>query len=142
MAFDWREYLTLARELQANPPSGISTECAYRCAISKAYFGAFCHARNYARDYLGFQPHDDPDDHGRLRAHLKRSRRAATATRLDNLRVYRNRCDYDDDLGIDGVALVAMLASALADAQYVFDSLPIPIPSAPPPPSSPAPPGS
>lgn len=130
MAFDWREYLALAGWLQNNTPPGVSPECARRCAVGRAYYAAFCYARNYARDYLGFQPRNDADDHGRLRAHLKQKRRYRTGQSLDRLRDWRNRCDYVDDLGHDLAALDAMLTAALEEADYVFRSL------APPPPAS------
>jgi hypothetical protein len=123
MAFDWHDYLTLAKWLRDNTPPGVSGEAAHRVAVSRAYYAAFCYARNYARDYLGFQPRNDADDHGRLRAHLRRRRRQATSESLDRLREWRNNCDYLDDLPVD---LATMLMSALQDADYVFASLPPP----------------
>jgi hypothetical protein len=122
MAINWREYLELARWLQTNTPPGMSDECARRCAVSRAYFAAFCFARNYALAYLGFTERKDSDDHGRLRAHLKAKRRRKTAESLDRLRQWRNACDYNDDVG-DMTALDAMLTSALDDSEYVFTSL-------------------
>src|SRR5262249_42329931 len=119
MAFDWREYLELARWLQANPPPGLSGEAAYRCAISRAYFAAFGYALQYATQYLDFSPREGSDDHGRLRAHLKSKRRHRTAQSLDRLRDWRNSCDYDREFSAD---LAAILVSALTEAQYVFDS--------------------
>jgi hypothetical protein len=133
MAFDWREYLTLARWLQTNTPPGLSEECARRCAVGKAYYAAYGHARNYAVANLGFVSRNNADDHGRLRAHLKQKRRGRTADCLDRLREWRNQCDYDDDLGGGMVPLDAMLASALQEADYVFSSLPPPASSSAPP---------
>jgi hypothetical protein len=120
MAFDWREYFILAQWLQTNTPAGVSQEGAYRCAVSRAYYAAFCYARNYARDYLGFHPRYDADDHGRVRAHLKQRRRSATSDSLDRLREWRNDCDYRDDLPGDPAVT---LTSALQDANYAFTSL-------------------
>jgi hypothetical protein len=125
MAFDWREYLALARWLQANTPPGISQEAAQRCAISRAYFAAYGHALNYATQYLGFSPRNASEDHGRLRDHLKRSRRRATADSLDRLREWRNSCDYDGNFPGN---LAATLTNALNEANYVFTSLPPPLP--------------
>jgi hypothetical protein len=62
MAFDWREYLVLARWLQTNTPPGMTEEGARRCAVSRAYYAAFCYARNYARDFLGFTPRNDAEN--------------------------------------------------------------------------------
>jgi hypothetical protein len=124
MAFDWSEYLKLARWLATNTPPGVSEEAARRDAISRAYYAAFGHACQYAQDNLGFQPRNDPDDHGRLRAHLKSKRRHATADSLDRLRGWRNDCDYRGDFPGD---LQATVTNALGDADYVFQSLPPPV---------------
>ena len=123
MAFDWREYLALAQWLAANPPSGMSVEAAYRSAISRAYFAAYGYALNYAMNYLGFAPQNASDDHGRLRAHLKRSRRRGTADSLDRLRGWRNESDYDSEFPGD---IAATLGDALREADYVCTSLPPP----------------
>ncbi len=69
MAFDWREYLDLARSL-TQPGTGFTQEAALRCAMSRAYYAAFCHARNYARDHHGFMPAYDPSDHKLVRDHF------------------------------------------------------------------------
>jgi hypothetical protein len=130
MAFDWREYLTLAQWLEANTPPGMSQEAAQRCAISRAYFAAYGYALNYATQYLGFTPRNASEDHGRLRDHLKRSRRRKTAESLDRLREWRNSSDYDGDFPGD---LAATLANALSEAEYVFNSLPPPPPRPSPP---------
>jgi hypothetical protein len=53
MAFDWREYLALAKWLQTNTTPGMSDECARRTAIGKAYYAAFGYARNHARESSG-----------------------------------------------------------------------------------------
>jgi hypothetical protein len=120
MPFDWHEYLDLARWLETHTPPGISKEGAQRAAVSRAYFAAFCYARNYGRSYLGFVPRNDDSDHGRLRAHLRQRRRKPTADKLDVLRLSRNACDYDDDLSDNSTKL---LADALTNAGYVFNSL-------------------
>ncbi len=126
MAFDWREYLVLAKWLAANPPpAGVSQEATYRCAISRVYFAAYGHAFDYATQYLAFTPRNDSDDHGRLRDHLKRSKRRGTADSLDRLREWRNTCDYDAEIPGD---LAAILGNAVSEAEYVFNSLPPPAP--------------
>ncbi len=79
MPFDWREHHRLAQWLQANTPPGMTREGACRCAISRAYYAAFGYTVNNARDYLAFAPRNDPDDHGRLRSHLKIKKRRKTS---------------------------------------------------------------
>lgn len=96
------------------------SEAVLRSALSRTYYGAFCYARNYARDWLGFRPRNDGDDHGRLRHHLKARRRHGIADRLDRLRQWRNACDYLDDLAFDPQAT---LPAALQEADFIFASL-------------------
>ena len=123
MGFDWREYLTLARWLQTNLPPGMTAEGAHRAAIGRTYCAAFGYAVDYATKHLDFEPRNDADDHGRLRAHLKRRRRSATPERLDRLRDWRNDRDYQSEFPGD---LVAILTAAIDAAEYVIGSLPPP----------------
>src|SRR5437879_4172613 len=123
MAFDWKAFLDLARDLQTRANGAANPEAFLRSALSRAYYPAFCYARNYSQDYLRFDPRGDPDDHGRLRHHLRSKKRGGTATRLDRLRQWRNESDYHDDMNFD---LPIAVATALAEAEYVFTSLPSP----------------
>jgi len=123
MPFNWHEYLDLARWLETNAPAGVSAEAAGRAAVSRAYYAAFCCARNYARDYLGFVPLNDTGDHGTLPIYLRKRRRTKTADSLKQLRDWRNECDYLDDLS---PSVTAILNVASKDAEYVFLSLPPP----------------
>jgi hypothetical protein len=129
MAFDWQDYIEVSRFLQRQTTSGVNSEAVLRSALSRAYYGAFCHARNYARDWLGFRPRYEGDDHGRLRAHLKKSKRWRVSEKLERLRDWRNDCDYQDQLSFDPQIA---LGSALADADYVVTSLKPPATSPPP----------
>ena len=45
MKFDWSDYFNLAKELAET-----SEEAEFRSAVSRAYYSAFCLARNYLRD--------------------------------------------------------------------------------------------
>jgi uncharacterized protein (UPF0332 family) len=47
MSFDWRAYVELAGELLAHPQASIPQEACLRSAISRAYYGVFCIARNF-----------------------------------------------------------------------------------------------
>jgi len=123
MAFEWKAFLDLAHELHARARGATNPEAFLRTALSRAYYAAFCYARNYARDFLRFDPRDDPDDHGRLRNHLRSKKRGGTATRLDRLRQWRNESDYHDETSMD---LALVVEAALAEAEYVFASLPPP----------------
>ena len=50
MNFDWSEYLNIARELAGQATASFSAEAKKRSAISRAYYAAFCSARNHLRD--------------------------------------------------------------------------------------------
>ncbi len=72
MPFDWKNLLDLAHQMEQDASKGVSKEEALcRSAVSRAYFAAFCYARNYAEQFLKYQPKSDERDHGSLRAHLK-----------------------------------------------------------------------
>lgn len=47
MNFDWKSYLQLADELIKHQNPAISQEAYFRSAISRAYYGVFCIARNF-----------------------------------------------------------------------------------------------
>src|SRR2546421_3502174 len=98
MPFDWRAFLDLARFLQSAAAQADNPEAFRRTAVSRAYYGAFCHAWNYAKDFLRFDPREDVEDHGRLRRHLKDRRRKGDADRLEHLRQWRNEADYLNEL--------------------------------------------
>lgn len=118
MAFDWREFLTLGYELQASPLRTVSEEAVDRVIVSRAYYAAFRHVRDYAEDRLDFEVTGYGPDHGKLIA-LLRVRRAHDdlAQRLGFLRKLRENCDYDADLPD---ASKTMVASALKTAEDVF----------------------
>jgi hypothetical protein len=131
MAFDWREYLELARFLGRQTGPGFSQEATSRATVSRAYYAAFGYALVYAKDYLGFVPRQQAErvqDHGRLRAHLRQRRRQRVAETLDTLRDARNLCDYDDDpVNFD---FPREADKAIAAAEYVVTALPPPTPPA------------
>ena len=101
-----------------------------RCAVSRAYYAAFRHARNYARDNYGFSPRYDPRDHedvrreyanaaGKMKAESKHEEVLKIAWQLNNLRQWRNYCDYKDHFP----GLTTMVTMALREAKAVIDSL-------------------
>ena len=121
MGFEWKELLEVARRLEHDAVAGAANaEALFRSALSRAYFGTFCHARNYAETFLNFQPKKDQDDHGRVRAHFK-GKHSANGDRLDRLRKWRNQADYMDALPWSDIA--GEVAIALAAAEKLFNSL-------------------
>ena len=116
MDFDWTHYLSLARFLPTQSIVGVSQEAFYRCAVSRAYYAAFCHARNYARDRHGLQLRYNGDDHALVRRHFQARRAQGVAAKLRDLSEWRNLCDYEDAIS----NLPALLAQALTEAQMVI----------------------
>lgn len=99
MPFDWSDYLGIARFLDSDAPPDL-VEAAGRCAVSRAYYASFGHARRYASRHLGFKPIFNAKDHERLATHFKTNGRIDVADDLDTMRDWRNNCDYDDTVGV------------------------------------------
>jgi len=98
MPFDWREYLNLAKNLGGLGSTGYSQEAADRSAVSRAYYAAFCWARNYAEQLLDFERSGTAKDHKCLRKCLQQRGKTEIASGLNQLRGWRNVCDYDDQV--------------------------------------------
>jgi hypothetical protein len=130
MPFDWRDNLTLAKNLQLLADNGTlgPPEAAYRCIVGRAYYAAFGYAHEYEVAWLNFQgktrPEDKSQDHGRLRAHFKSKKRWRVADQLSILRDVRNRSDYEADLHEANMSDFSWDAVTLAEA--VIAALPPP----------------
>ena len=119
MSFDWKEYLNLAYFLSGRREKTYSPEGGYRSAVSRAYYAAFCYARNHARDNEGFKPSKSVEDHKKLRSHFRRNRKLEIASYLEDLRQWRNSCDYDDKVE----NLSQLLRSSLKTAEEIIYKL-------------------
>jgi uncharacterized protein (UPF0332 family) len=121
VAFDWEEYLRIANFLRNPPPSSFSLEAAQRSAVSRAYYAAFCCLRNYAEKHLGFRRKKGPSDHQKLGEYLKKRGEdwRSIVDCLRELRVWRNDCDYDDEVG----DLNTMVSNAISTAEHIIRSL-------------------
>jgi hypothetical protein len=122
--FDWKALVDLARNLGQQAATAPNSEAYQRSAVNRAYFGAFGYAFNYAKQFLKYHPRENPDDHGRLREHLKVKKRYGAAERLRQLRELRNQADYVDDLPWEDFQ--ATVESAIKLAGQVFLHLPPP----------------
>src|SRR5262245_52396544 len=98
MAFEWKSVIDVAEKLQDLVSTAADGEAYHRSAVSRAYFGAFGHAKSYAVAFLNYDTRGDHEDHGRLRAHLKTKKRWAVSEHLRFLRDLRNEADYHDEL--------------------------------------------
>ncbi len=116
MDFAWTKYLSLARFLQTQSETSVGQEAFLRCAISRAYYAAFCHARNYARDRHGLRLRYNGDDHALVRRHFQARREKGVATKLHDLNEWRNLCDYEDAV----TDLPKLLTFALTEAQKII----------------------
>ena len=122
MAFDWKSLVEVAKELSRQAAGSSHPEAFYRSALSRAYFGAYGHAREYAAKFLGFVPRQASEDHGRLRAHLQRKRRSGDADRVGILRQLRNEADYESEFPTPPDWASAVV-KAVSLAERVFASL-------------------
>ncbi len=108
MKFDWSGYFDLANELALinTSDSAKIREAKLRSAISRAYYAAFCLARNYLRDYLN-DPRlskariDDFNEHQYVAEEFKifdsrNKKMIEIGKNLSRLRALRNKADYDD----------------------------------------------
>jgi hypothetical protein len=127
MGFDWKEYLILAKFLGGDSGISYSDEAARRAAVSRAYYAAFCFARNYASSRLGFNPTKTGKDHGNLISWYSDWERIqptllGVADNLDELLEWRKTCDYDEVPRIL-TNLDLLSKSALEEAQEILDTL-------------------
>lgn len=115
MAFDWREYVKLAHKLSGESET-CQPEAEYRSGVSRAYYGAFCYARNRAMASLNYSPARTAEDHRDLKEFLKTHGHAEAASSLDTLRQWRNSCDYDDNVAPKAPDILLYMALLHADA--------------------------
>jgi len=100
MAFDWREYVTIAGDLPQLQTSS-SIEAKQRCAVSRAYYGVYCNTRNYAiqkLNYVSTARQMKWSEHKDLRVflHNRGGNLIKAASDLERLHGLRKRCDYND----------------------------------------------
>jgi uncharacterized protein (UPF0332 family) len=118
-AFDWREYLELAKALADMKGVESFQEAAQRSAVSRAYFAAFCWARNYTETEGGFKPSRDAAVHKELRSYLENQGRSDIASALNRLRMWRNICDYEDEVS----ELDKLVSASLSEAKKIIENM-------------------
>ena len=119
MSFYWSHYIEIATFLLEHI-NEVNEEAALRSAISRAYYAAFCHAKYYAKDNFGFEPSDTVEDHKKLREYFKSQEMIAIGRKLEQLRRWRNSCDYDDP---SHRATHQNAKSAIKQAENVIETL-------------------
>lgn len=124
MVFAWSEFLNIARFLHfQGKGNSIPQEAAYRCAVSRAYYAAFCHSLCYATIRMQYIPEKNEKDHTKLRVHLLRRGLPDVSLNLDQMRQWRNRCDYDNPTTM---ATETIVNSAISRADTIVSSLQLP----------------
>lgn len=122
MSFDWSEYLELAQELAGEGASPTSEEAKLRSSVSRAYYAAFCKARNHLRDIERQTIPKGGKVHAYVRNQFKDSTdrpRKKIGNDLDRLRLRRNKADYDDYVS----GLSQMAVASLKSTQDVISTL-------------------
>ncbi len=115
MSFDWSDYLILARDMETTAYSSSTPEARLRSCVSRAYYAAFCKARNCLLD-KGTQIPKNVNVHKFVPDKLKQSRDVRcqrVGIDLHRLRKDRNKADYDDR--VSRLASIAQNALKMAD---------------------------
>ena len=121
MTFDWAEYLALAQELAGQAGGAAGPEARLRSSVSRAYYAAFCNARNFLRDVKHVSiPRENV--HSFVISLFQRgadNNEKKVGADLDRLRRARNQADYDDSLP----NVQQVMKSTLLQAQQAISTL-------------------
>ncbi len=120
MSFNWSEYYTLAQELTSKSATSSMQEAMLRSAISRAYYAAFCEARNHLiyTDAEIFPARVNV--HAYVGEKFKKSNdlaRRKIGRLLHHLRSLRNEADYQDTFS---GKLTGRTRAALLEAEEVL----------------------
>ena len=114
-AFDWSQYLVLAKELSTR-----TDEAALRSAISRAYYAAYHHAKSFcaSKSIVIIQSGANSEHFDLWDTFGKKGGPtfANIHTRGDRLKRKRHNADYDS--GISGLAVV--VGDSIKDADAIF----------------------
>ncbi|MHC4620259.1 MAG: hypothetical protein ACYTEQ_21130 [Planctomycetota bacterium] len=117
MAFAWKEYLDVANLLLGQEVEA-GLEAAKRSAVSRAYYAAYGHTKKHVTDRKGYEQ-TEYSDHSRLRRFCQNHRMNSVARNLEQLCMWRENCDYDDDVP----GLENMISNAINIAEKVIQTL-------------------
>ena len=120
MSFDWREFLILAHQLIGSGKARANQESHRRSSISRAYYAAFCAARDNLPSSAAIPPTGEahqkvPKCYERTPGKLNKR----IATNLRRLRDARRKADYDD--AVTGLASLATVS--VQRAEQLFSDL-------------------
>ena len=121
--FDWEEYIECADLLLEAPLQGLSNEAQWRVAVSRAYYGAFCLARNVLQNE-GKKIPETAEAHRAVVRILNRSsdrKRQQAGNWLKRLRQKRNTVDYNDQLSTQSPPKIRKkVESAITNAREIL----------------------
>ena len=124
VTFDWSEYLIVAADLSAGREPTASEQARGRAAVSRAYYAAFCPARDFLVDRGELSPAraDEPRLHATVMERFRLStdgRRRKIGNWLRDMRDARNRCDYEAEVP----NLAGLVTATLRDARWALEHL-------------------
>lgn len=118
MNFSWSDYLTVAYELSSMATTSSFQEAKMRSAISRAYYAAFCTARNYLV-FKGYVIPPGENVHWRVIDEFSHSTDVTAqeiGRLLRHMKSIRNAVDYETRLRFRG-RLLQVTQSVLAEAE-------------------------
>jgi len=116
--FNWNEFYRLAKYLNTEY-SFDCQEAVQRTIVSRAYYAAFCTAKEMLENKYKITVPQDATSHVYVRIEYKKQGRDEINSLLRDLKRHRNRCDYDknvDDLHV-------LVNVALQKSEEVITSL-------------------
>ncbi|WP_342676902.1 hypothetical protein [Methanofollis sp. UBA420] len=123
MIFSWSQFVEIAEHLKKQGDDNlIPQEAAYRCSVSRAYYGAYRHAQNYAKDTWGYVPEIDGTDHKNLRERFKGENMADIARHLSRLHQWRKDCDYNEPFQ-KIVNVSSCVRDSISEAHQIINAL-------------------
>lgn len=112
MTFNWYEYLLLAQHLNTTDAFHYP-EALQRSAVSRAYYAAFCSAKEHAELKTKKRFSSGPDAHREVRAYFRKNHRDNISDNLNDLRILRNGCDYQNE--VKNLHIIVKTAIQLAE---------------------------
>ena len=97
MTFDWSEFYRFAEYLQKDS-SFDCQEAVQRTIVSRAYYAAFCMAKETAERKYKIPFKGNGTDHRRICVEYAKRERRDISDALRELRKFRNMCDYQKDI--------------------------------------------
>ncbi len=99
MTFCWAQCVEIAEYLKDQGDTNETLqEAAYGCSVSRAYYGVYRHAENYAKDTGQYVPNGIGADHSTLKSWFKDKDTAEITRYLSPLHQWRKDCDYNEPL--------------------------------------------